>query len=183
MKHTTALAVALICALAASPLSAVQNSHHASPYKGQENRGIKALSADRIVGLEAGKGLGFAKAAELNGLPGPKHVLELKEELALSAKQEAKIMALFQEMKVESIALGQQLIAQEKALEQFFQTTNMAEDEMEKLVANAASTRGKLRATHLKFHQRTPAILTRHQMMQYQQLRGYGKGGNTHHHS
>ena len=183
MKNTTAYAAALICILATNSLSAAQNQLHTSPYEGQEKRTIKSLSANQIAGLEAGKGLGFAKAAELNGLPGPKHVLDLKEKLALSAAQEAKITALFQDMKAESIILGTQLIAQEKALEAFFKTVNMAEDEMENLVADAAKTRGKLRATHLKFHQRTPAILSRHQIMQYHQLRGYGKAGNVHHHS
>jgi hypothetical protein len=48
-----------------------------TPYAGQQNRTIKALSDEDIVGLLKGDGMGFAKAAELNGYPGPKHVLDL----------------------------------------------------------------------------------------------------------
>lgn len=65
-----------------------------SPYTSQQDRSIKALSSERIAGLQAGRGLGYAKAAELNGFPGPKHVLELAEELALSDDQRARTRAL-----------------------------------------------------------------------------------------
>ncbi len=50
-----------------------------SPYVGQEARGIKALSQDDVEGLLAGAGSpfgGMAKPAELNGYPGPRHVLD-----------------------------------------------------------------------------------------------------------
>jgi hypothetical protein len=56
-----------------------------SPYAGQEQRPIKALSDQEVAALLAGQGAGFAKAAELNGYPGPMHVLELADRLALSA--------------------------------------------------------------------------------------------------
>ena len=45
-----------------------------SPYAGQETREIKALSRDEINGYLSGDGMAFAKAAELNHYPGPKHV-------------------------------------------------------------------------------------------------------------
>ena len=45
-----------------------------SPYAGQENRQIKSLSANDIQELKRGGGWGLAKAAELNGLPGPAQV-------------------------------------------------------------------------------------------------------------
>ena len=41
------------------------------PYAGQQTRAIKALSDDDIAALRAGEGMGMAKAAELNGYPGP----------------------------------------------------------------------------------------------------------------
>ncbi|MCL4744462.1 MAG: hypothetical protein KJZ83_03505, partial [Burkholderiaceae bacterium] len=58
-----------------------------SAYVGEETRGIKALAPAEVDGLLGGKGLGFARSAELNGYPGPAHVLELSDELALSAEQ------------------------------------------------------------------------------------------------
>ena len=70
----------------------------AGPYAGQQHRSIKALSEQEITGLLAGKGMGLAKAAELNDYPGPKHVLELVDKLSLSKQQLSKTKQLFNEM-------------------------------------------------------------------------------------
>src|SRR5256886_16049718 len=59
----------------------------ASPYAGQETREIKALSRDEINSYLSGDGIGFAKAAELNHYPGPKHILQLADQLLLSEEQ------------------------------------------------------------------------------------------------
>lgn len=40
-----------------------------SPYAGQEGRPIKALSETEMRDLAQGRGMGLAKAAELNSLP------------------------------------------------------------------------------------------------------------------
>jgi hypothetical protein len=66
------LAVAA-CALTVPALG----EHPLSPYAGQQTRAIKALSPEDLAGLLNGEGMGMAKAAELNGYPGPVHVLEL----------------------------------------------------------------------------------------------------------
>jgi hypothetical protein len=58
-----------------------------TPYAGQQARTIKALSDEDIAALLKGDGMGFAKAAELNGYPGPKHVLDLAEKLKLTDAQ------------------------------------------------------------------------------------------------
>jgi hypothetical protein len=55
-----------------------------SPYTGQEKREIKALSKKEIDGYISGDGMGFAKTAELNHYPGPRHVLDLADQLQLS---------------------------------------------------------------------------------------------------
>ncbi len=52
--------------------SASEHSHK-SKYVGEVKREIKSLSESDIEELENGKGWGFAKAAELNGVPGPIH--------------------------------------------------------------------------------------------------------------
>jgi hypothetical protein len=52
-----------------------------SPYTGQERREIKALSNEEIDRYLSGDGMGLAKAAELNHYPGPRHVLELADQL------------------------------------------------------------------------------------------------------
>ena len=66
-----------------------------APYGGMQIRPIKALSEQQIAHLGAGRGMGFALAAELNGYPGPSHVLELADRLELTAGQRAGIKALF----------------------------------------------------------------------------------------
>ena len=63
----------------------------ASPYAGLETREIKALSPEQIEDLRAGRGMGLALAAELNGYPGPVHVIELVAPLALSEAQRADV--------------------------------------------------------------------------------------------
>jgi hypothetical protein len=67
------------------------HSNHASPYAGLEVRRIKSLSEDDLAELRKGGGWGLALPAELNGMPGPSHLLALKDEIGLSAGQVAKI--------------------------------------------------------------------------------------------
>ena len=58
-----------------------------TPYAGMKTRTIKALSEKQVSDLNAGRGMGLALAAELNGYPGPSHVLELADKLELSSDQ------------------------------------------------------------------------------------------------
>src|SRR3990172_8479974 len=75
---------------------AQQHQHGQSPYAGLEGREIKALSPEQIQELRNGDGMGLALAAELNHYPGPRHVLELAHELALSPKQQDQVQAIEQ---------------------------------------------------------------------------------------
>src|ERR1700757_2891750 len=62
-------------------------AQHMQPYAGQQKREIKALSEEDVAGYLGGAGMGYAKAAELNGYPGPMHVLELGDRLELTDEQ------------------------------------------------------------------------------------------------
>ena len=104
-----------VAALVGSATASVAQT--TSPYAGQEQRTIKALSDREISDLTEGRGLGLAKAAELNGYPGPMHVLELADSLGLSDQQRVKVQELFAAMKAEAIPLGEKLIAQEADLD------------------------------------------------------------------
>ena len=66
------------------------------PYAGLQNRSIKTLSDQQIADLNAGRGMGLALAAELNGYPGPVHAIELADQLHLSPEQVTKLKALFE---------------------------------------------------------------------------------------
>ena len=74
MPRLMFVAALAVCTLTA-PVSAAEMPE--TPYAGQQTRTIKALSDDEIAALRNGEGMGMAKAAELNGYPGPIHVLSL----------------------------------------------------------------------------------------------------------
>src|SRR5690349_20196195 len=80
------------------------------PYAGFQHRSIKALSDQQMADLRAGRGMGLALAAELNGYPGPLHVLDLADALSLSSQQRARVRQLYDAMKAETIPLGEMLI-------------------------------------------------------------------------
>lgn len=94
---------------------AVAQQHQHGHYAGMQQRGVKALSEQQIADLRAGKGMGLALAAELNGYPGPIHVLELAEGLQLSGDQKQRLQQLYEAMKAEAIAAGEKLIESERA--------------------------------------------------------------------
>jgi hypothetical protein len=50
--------------------------------------------------------MSLALAAELNGYPGPRHVLELGEQLGLTEQQRAGVQRLFDDMTAEVLPLG-----------------------------------------------------------------------------
>ena len=63
--------MAALLILLAGPGVAQQHQHGHSPYAGLQQRGVKALSDQQLGDLRAGRGMGLALAAELNGYPGP----------------------------------------------------------------------------------------------------------------
>ena len=90
------------------------------PYAGLEQRPIKALSQQQIDDLKTGRGMGLALAAELNGYPGPSHVLELGDRLDLTQEQRIQVQRLFDAMKQEAVPLGNKLVEQERELDRLF---------------------------------------------------------------
>jgi hypothetical protein len=155
-----------------------------SPYAGMQTRPIKALSEQQMADLGAGRGMGLALAAELNGYPGPSHVLELADRLELTAQQRASVQALFDAMKAEALPIGAKLLAQEADLDRQFADHTVTPDSLKAATAAVATTQGVLRQTHLKYHLETAALLNPLQMQRYAELRGYGNGDRPmmHHH-
>jgi hypothetical protein len=152
-----------------------------TPYAGMQDRSIKALSDQQTADLVAGRGMGLALAAELNGYPGPSHVLELADKLDLSADQRANVQRLFDSMKAEARPLGSRLIEQESELDKQFASRTVTPESLKGSTAAIAATQGTLRETHLRYHLSTSAILSPSQMAKYAELRGYG-GGHEHQH-
>ena len=158
-------------ALALAPGVSLAQSQQ--PYAGFEARSIKALSEQQIADLRAGRGMGLALAAELNGYPGPMHVLELADSLDLSADQRARSRELIAAMKAEAVPLGEQLIAQEADLDKQFADKTMTPARLETSTNAIGMTTGALRRAHLKYHLSTLDVLTAAQAQRYAELRGY----------
>src|SRR5882757_4038701 len=161
--------------------AAVANAQ--TPYAEMQTRPIKALSEQQVADLGAGRGMGLALAAELNGYPGPSHVLELADKLELSPDQRASIQRLFDSMKAEAVRLGSRLIEQEADLDKQFASRTITPESLKALTSAVAVTQGELRETHLKYHLSTVDILSPAQMQRYAELRGYGEKAMRHHHA
>jgi hypothetical protein len=164
--------VLIFLALAAGPSFA----QSPQPYAGLEGRPIKALSEQQIADLRAGRGMGLALAAELNGYPGPMHVLELANALDLSGQQRAKMQELFAAMKAEAIPLGERLIAQEAYLDDSFASKTITAASLAASTEAIGATHAALRRTHLKYHLFAIEVLAPAQLERYAELRGYKSG-------
>ena len=173
MKGWTLLALSF---LALSALSA-----DPSPYAGEEERRIKSMSPDEIAALTRGDGMGFAKAAELNRYPGPKHVLELADKLELSALQKERTIALFAAMQAEAVELGKRLIAAEAELDRLFAAGTIDVESLEAQLARIGELQAQLRFVHLDAHLQQRSILSHHQVAHYVTLRGYHGDHGEHH--
>jgi Spy/CpxP family protein refolding chaperone len=158
---------------AALLLASAVVAHAESPYAGMQTRPIKALSEQQVADLSAGRGMGLALAAELNGYPGPSHVLELADKLDLSTDQRGSIQRLFDAMKAEALPLGARLLEQEADLDRQFASRTVTPESLSATTAAVAATQGALRETHLKYHLSTVAVLSPGQMQRYAELRGY----------
>jgi Spy/CpxP family protein refolding chaperone len=157
----------------AAPASA--QDHAAQPYAGFQDRAIAGLSEDDIAQLRAGSGWGLALPAELNGKPGPAHLLELAEALELTPEQRAAIEAIRAEMQAEAIAAGERLIEAERALSDAFAGEGLAPERLAALIAASEAARAELRFVHLSRHLETVPLLTAQQIDRYNVLRGYAE--------
>jgi Spy/CpxP family protein refolding chaperone len=166
---------ALVCAL-------VPLAHAASPtpYAGQQSREIKALSSAEQADLLAGKGMGLAKAAELNGYPGPAHVLELAADLALTAEQRARTQAVWQAMDARAKTIGQQVVDAERELDALFASKQVTPERLAAQLDRIGTLQAQLRAVHLEAHLEQVRVLTPEQTSRYAALRGYSGGGGAH---
>lgn len=163
------IAALLACAGLISP-SAIASDQ---PYAGQEDRGISTLSADDIRAIKAGEGWGLAKPAELNGWPGPRHVLDAADALSLTADQHARVEAIFTDMRAKAIKTGADYLAAEAALDTAFRSGEASAEEIARHADVAGAALAALRMVHLEAHLKTAPLLSRHQRAVYATLRGY----------
>ena len=140
---------------------------------GLTDRPIKALAPERVEELLAGRGAGYALAAELNHYPGPRHVLDLRTELGLRLEQERAVQETFDAMEREAQALGRELVDAEAALDRAFRAGTLTPADLARLTGDIGALDGRLRAVHLAAHLRMKELLTAEQVTRYDHLRGY----------
>jgi Spy/CpxP family protein refolding chaperone len=178
MDRRTWLLIVTVASVSGSAFAAGE-----APYAGWQERAIKALSAAEIDDLRNGRGMGLALSAELNGYPGPRHVLELADQLDLTADQRAEAQRLFDQMQAQAILLGEEVIAGEAALDRLFATGTATPSAIEAAAVEVGMLQGVLRAHHLRYHVAMRELLRLHQVRRYQELRGYAADGARGHHS
>jgi Spy/CpxP family protein refolding chaperone len=154
-----------------------------SPYSDEEMlRVIKSLSLKDIAALQNGTGDAFgglAILAELNGYPGPTHILDLSSELNVTAAQEVRLGESYHAMNKQAKAIGAQIIAVEKEMNEAFSNKTITEDELRMLLERSADLYGQLRYVHLSTHLETVNVLTPEQIHVYNKLRGYYDDNNS----
>jgi Spy/CpxP family protein refolding chaperone len=126
-----------------------------------------------LADLRAGRGMGLALAAELNGYPGPAHVLELADRLGLTPEQRSRMEALHAAMKSEAIELGDRLIEHEAELERLFASRTVTPASLSEALRRIGAVQTALREAHLRFHLSTVDVLSPDQVKRYDELRGY----------
>jgi Spy/CpxP family protein refolding chaperone len=151
------------------PMDHSQHSH----YAGRETSEIPALTDDEIAELRAGEGMGTALPAELNHYPGPRHVLDMADDLALTAEQRARTEEIFTAMQQQAQDLGNRIIDAERQLNMRFQHGHIDADVLREQTATIATLYGELRATHLGAHLQMKELLSAEQVARYDELRGY----------
>ncbi len=181
LKRATGLAVGIVAVLASTqvaPMLHAQIGNSANtPYAGQESSSVRGLSEAEISALRTGAGMGLARPGEINGYPGPRHLLDLANQLALTAEQQTAVQALFDQMQAEAVALGDRFLNRYAALEQTFRDGTITMESMQQQTAELGLIEGEIRATHLKYHVLTKPLLTDEQVVAYSRLRGYTDTG------
>ena len=172
MRHAAA-ALAVLSLACSSPASVPPREPQRTPAPIPENVAdpIRGLDAGEREALRSGEGMGLARAAERNGVPGPKHVLELTDSLGLSPAQRDTVQRLFDRMNAEARALGAEILAGEAGLETSLRLGRATTAEIDRTTRLLGEQYGRLRAIHLRAHLATAEVLTAEQRERYMHLR------------
>jgi hypothetical protein len=144
-----------------------------SPNASASDHLVKSLTAEEQSALLAGRGMGLARPAELNGYPGPAHVLELASQLDLSPGQLSGTRALFERMQQAAQNDGVALIEAERRLDALYATKVATIRNVTDQLQHIERIRAHLRGVHLHAHLEQAALLTSQQRARYAELRGY----------
>jgi Spy/CpxP family protein refolding chaperone len=144
-----------------------------SPYATQLDSPIRGLSTLEVQDLVNGRGAGYARMAELNSYPGPRHILDLNRELKLSSNQIFHIETVFKQMQADAKEIGQQIVNREKQLSAAFASGKINQTQMQASTEELGKLYSQLRAIHLMAHLQIKPLLKPEQINNYNKLRGY----------
>jgi Spy/CpxP family protein refolding chaperone len=157
--------------------TAGHGSHRVAPnsnsYAGQDARSVTSLSADEVKDYLAGKGMGLAKPAELNGFPGPAHVLELADALGLTPDQRLAVERSKERMLVRAKSAGERYVSAEMAVDAIMRSREPKSADVAARLAAADAVRAEIRMAHIEAHLEITPLLSAEQRMKYAELRGY----------
>ena len=158
--------------------SATGEDRLSSPYRDQMLTEIRGLTQKEISDLREARGMGLARAAELNGYPGPRHLLDAEREgqLHLSPNQVRTVTRLFDAMLRDAKRVGDRVLGEERDLERQFRAATITEPDLRARLARIAALQAELRMIHLRTHLETRPVLSSHQRERYNELRGYTAG-------
>lgn len=123
-----------------------------------------------------GEGMGFAKPAEMNHYPGPRHVLQNAERIKLTSAQLAATQKLFAGVQQKAKELGKQIVDREDELVRIFSSQTANQTRVEELTAEIGKLQGELRAAHLTAHLQERSLLSPEQVRVYDEARDYIPG-------
>lgn len=181
MRARLAVPLLVILVLSAGCFDRANEEQASSSYPQLQESEVRGLTPQQIAGLRSGDGMGYALPAELNGYPGPKHVLELADDLELNASQRQATSAIRATMLGEAKATGAKLIDAYEALDAEFRSKEIDAERLRVHTDEIGALEGSLRAIHMEAHLAMMGVLTHAQILEYSELRGYESGGHDAH--
>jgi hypothetical protein len=136
---------------------------------------IPGLGADEVAELLEGRGMGQARVAEVQGYPGPRHVLNAwgAGTLPLSSEQATRVQEIARAMASAARRVGGLVLDTERELALAFRSGGIDATSLR------AALRGELRTLHLRAHLETRAMLDPAQIARYAELQGHAPDGGT----
>lgn len=165
--------IALLAAAILMVPAHVTAQHAHSPYADMTIDASVSMPAEEVAQLLAGEGMGLAMPAELNGYPGPRHVIDLAGPLALSNRQMRQVALIRAQMSDAAVAKGEDILDAEAELTALFRSGEATSPEVERMTARIGALQGELRAIHLSAHLLMRSLLTPEQIAEYNRHRGY----------
>lgn len=166
-------AVRMVLIAAALGLACGARAQGTGGYAALKQREIKALSMQEIDDLREGRGMGLSLPAELNGAPGPLHVLQLRDAMALTPDQASKVQLIRDRMTQEAQRLGRAIIDAEARLDQAFRRGTVDEASLRAMTSAIGALNAERRTVHLLAHLQTRRLLNDGQVSAYDTARGY----------